>query len=171
MPSAEQTNASDDREQAGVWRHDQPISIHRNDFEALNFAGELTLRAWLEGFNRSLPVINGDERLMQKHFNTANARFHFSPGKNASVSSYNQLLRSLEKSPNKTDVIKSTLKGRDSNIFTVQLEGLLNMKMRDIKQYYHTGYINFLVFVNAVMIAIEEASADAAGHPQDPTRS
>ena len=96
MPSAEQTNASDDREQAGVWRHDQPISIRRNDFEALNFAGELTLRAWLEGFNRSLLVINGDERLMQEHFKQADSRFHFTPGRNAPVSSYNQLLRSLE---------------------------------------------------------------------------
>ncbi len=176
MPTTETNNQGtpiprDNQERAAGWRHDQPISVIRNDFEALNFARELTLRAWLEGFGRSLPVISGDERLMQEHFNTANARFGFSRGKNAPVSSYNNLLRRLEKSPGRPDTIKSTLKGRDSNIFTVQLEGLLNMKMRDIKQYYHTGYINFLVFVNAVMIAIEEASANTALPPQDPTRS
>ena len=173
MPPVETNNQgipvpSDNEDVA--WRHDEVLNLHKSDFNSLKNVGDLTLQAWLEiRTSKTIPTSLEQKHLTKAHFIEAKSRFAFN-GKNLPTASYHRLLQSLDRQPHLPAVVKRSFSG-EQLLHEVALNQLLATRVTDSKHLYHKGIGSFLVFVNAVMIAIEEASANTALPPQDPTRS
>ena len=151
--------------------HNQHMSITEREFTLLSSLTDTSLAYWLYRKSEKQIPNCGPAILKRSHFDDVAVRFPDMYVKNVPTAAYNKMHRSLAYKPMR-GVVEDQLAGSEQNQNQdVSLDLLLKMNMEDIKRLFSSGLISFQLFCNAVMIAIEEASADVALAPQDPTRS